>query len=189
MIDVGLQRLNSMRLPDALKAFRLCCGSGAWCFRMASGRPYPNRSELLRLSELKFLSMTRQELSEALARTNTVVEELRLRGFLPEEIPSKFEALCDRYERKFGHQFIAHVNGHTPDELLKQLRSWMHYEPHVEWTVAAGQHALTTSDRLINLLNELAKDADGFPDASAVVERDYVKARGVAGQQDIQKSA
>ena len=177
-----------MRLPDALKALGLCCGSSAWCFRMASGRPYPNRAELLRFSELKFRSMTKQEWIEAFAHHTPVLKKLENRGLLNDELRTEFETACRRYERRFGHQFVVHLDGQNPLDILTQLKRRTGYDPYDELSVAADQQSRITADRLINLLDQLAKDVDEVRPL-APAQSDYVKARGLAAQTEAKKSA
>ena len=161
MSDVGLHRLNRMSMPDALKALGSCCGSSSWSFKMSAGRPYPSRADLLRFSDLKFRSLTRQEWLEAFAHHAPLKERLTDEDGFTEEQLLELEENCTKYRRRFGHAFVIAASGIPANEVLAQLRRRLRYDPYDELGVAGEQQAKITRRRLIKLLDSLAESVSG----------------------------
>ena len=196
MSDVGLHQLNRMPLAAALKALGACCGSSSWCFKMASGRPYPSRSELLRFAELKFRSLTKDEWREAFAHHPPIGVKFAKDTSFSDEQRKVLEESCNQYQRRFGHVFIIRSADMRPIEILSQLSRRLRYDPYDELYVAGQHQGKITKDNLLVLLDELARgaeDAPLWPDMTApVAETDdsaYLKARGrsVAASTDLSK--
>ena len=175
MSDVGLHRLNAMDTPEALKALGRCCGSSSWCFKIASGRPYPSRTELLRFSDLKFRSLTKIEWFEAFAHHPPIGDQasvdrsaesgwsadeqsLSLQA-TPEVLASLLEMNRDYY-RRFGYTFIVFAEGLEASDILLQMRRRYRHDPYDEMTVAGEHQRRITRSRVEKLLDELSALSD-----------------------------
>jgi hypothetical protein len=165
---------------------------------MSAGRPYPSRADLLRFSDLKFRSLTRQEWKEAFAHHAPLSERITEQDGYSEEQLLELEENCYKYKRRFGHVFVIAAGDMPPNEVLAQLRRRLRYDPFDELVVAGEQQAKITRKRLIRLLDSLAEsvtDADRTEWAeehhgpkparrgptvpiSGVRDSEYIKARG-----------
>ena len=200
MSDIGLHRLNHMSMPEALKALGTCCGSSAWSFKMAAGRPYPSRADVLRFSDLKFRSLTRKEWREAFNHHLPLTERLTDEDGFTEEQLAELNENCAKYKRRFGHVFIIYKVGLSPAEILGQLRRRLKYDPYDELVVAGEQQSRITREKLARLLDSLAdtlseddraKWADNHHTArpgrkgpavplAGTRDSEYIKARGIS---------
>ncbi len=195
MSDFGLVRFNRMTMPESLKVLSACSGSSSWCYGIAAGRPYPNRSELLHFADLKFRSLTKVEWMEAFAHHIPLQEKLANDESFSAEERLDLDDSCRRYFRRFGYGAIMRTDDLQPKQILAQLHRRLRYDVYDELSVAGQQQALITKDKLVVGLDELGQDVKALPDTRVRIieggDAAYLKARGnsVRPQEDLAKKS
>jgi hypothetical protein len=153
MFDVGLNRLNRMSLPDVLKVFGSCCGSSAWCFKMAKGRPYPSQAELLRYSDLKFGAFSKQDWLEAFAHHGSIDEMLSGHEALSDEDMLELKDACRKYRRRYDYTFVVDIRHLEPKKILVELRHRLNNNVYDELFASAVQESLIAKSKLIGIID------------------------------------
>lgn len=161
----NLASVNGMSLDDAIRAFRVCCGSTRWAEGMAARRPFGDEDALLAAAGAIEKSMTRADWLEAFAAHPKI-------GDL-DSLKKKFAAIADLssseqasvavashdtlaalaegnrvYEQTFGHIFIVCAAGKSADEMLALLRQRLANPPDDELRIAAAEQTRITRLRL-----------------------------------------
>lgn len=172
--DIGLSYLNELRFRAALRSFRRCCGSSSWCLKMVTGRPYANRKELMRFSELKFRSLSESEWMEAFAHHPRIGElkdfkkdpdtsawaadEQRQAVSATEDVISELAKYNDRYFRRHGYSYIVCATDVSTADILKDIVRRLKNDAHVELEIASSHQRKITRLRLEKLLKELGEE-------------------------------
>ncbi|MBF6050654.1 OHCU decarboxylase [Streptomyces eurocidicus] len=150
----GLDRLNSASPGAAEAALLACCGSRRWAHHLADHRPYPDLRTLLGAAERTTHALTPADLAEALADET---------GPHPHADAGALAALRQAqaaYEHRFGHVFLAHVDGTHPGETVTRLLAALR----LRLTRAPYEEAATTLAELTRLaLGRLALLASDTP--------------------------
>lgn len=155
-----LDWMNALSFPEAETALLTCCGSRAWARRMAAGRPFRDRADLVKMSDGIWWSLGSEDwlgafrahprIGERGGRWATQ-EQAGTRGARPEVLSELAEA-NQRYESRFGHIFIVCATGKSALEMLTLLQERFGNDPDAELRVAAEEQRKITNLRLEKLL-------------------------------------
>jgi allantoicase len=156
----ALDWLNALPFPEAETTLLACCGSRAWARRMAAGRPFRDRADLVKMSDGIWWSLAPEDWMEAFrahprigekgGRWSTQ-EQAGTRGARPEVLSELAEA-NQRYESRFGHIFIVCATGKSALEMLTLLQERSGNDPESELRIAAEEQRKITNLRLEKLL-------------------------------------
>jgi allantoicase len=156
----ALDWLNALSSVEAEAALLACCGSRVWARRMAAGRPFRDRADLVRMSDGIWRSLAPEDWLEAFrahprigekgGRWSTQ-EQAGARAARPEVLAELAEA-NRRYESRFGHIFIVCATGKSAGEMLALLQERFGNDPDTELRVAAEEQRKITNLRLEKLL-------------------------------------
>lgn len=156
----ALDWLNSLPSAEAEAALLACCGSRVWARRMAAGRPFRDRADLVKMSDGIWWSLAPEDWLEAFeahprigekgGRWSTQ-EQSGTRGARPEVLAELVEA-NRRYESRFGHIFIVCATGKSAGEMLILLQERIANDPATELRTAADEQRKITHLRLEKLL-------------------------------------
>jgi allantoicase len=156
----ALDWLNALPAAEAETALLACCGSRVWAHRMAAGRPFRDRADLVKMSDGIWWSLAPEDWLEAFrahprigekgGRWSTQ-EQSGTRGARPEVLAELTEA-NRRYEARFGHIFIVCATGKSAGEMLALLQERFANDPDTELRAAAEEQRKITHLRLEKLL-------------------------------------
>lgn len=156
----ALDWLNALPVAEAETALLACCGSRVWARRMAAGRPFRDRADLVKMSDGIWWSLAPEDWLEAFkahprigekgGRWSTQ-EQAGARGARPEIFAELIEA-NRRYESRFGHIFIVCATGKSAGEMLLLLQERIANDPAAELRTAADEQRKITHLRLEKLL-------------------------------------
>jgi 2-oxo-4-hydroxy-4-carboxy-5-ureidoimidazoline decarboxylase len=167
----GLERIDTLPAPEALAAFRRCCGSRRWAEAMAQGRPYGDEPTLLAAAERAFGPLSREDWLEAFAHHPRIGDRDALAARFPATAgwsaaeqggvsaagADVLDALLEgnrAYEARFGHVFIVCATGKSAAEMLELLRERLSNAPEAELAIAGAEQRKITAIRLKKLLVE-----------------------------------
>ncbi|PAU46367.1 2-oxo-4-hydroxy-4-carboxy-5-ureidoimidazoline decarboxylase [Streptomyces albireticuli] len=155
----GLDRLNSASPGAAEAALLACCGSRQWAHHLADHRPYPDLRTLLGAAERTFHALPPAGLAEALADESG--PHLPAEGTdLHRPVHAVLRQAQAAYEHRFGHVFLACLDGLPPDGTVTHLLAALR----VRLTRAPHEEAATTHAELTRLaLGRLARLASDTP--------------------------
>ncbi|WP_374705595.1 2-oxo-4-hydroxy-4-carboxy-5-ureidoimidazoline decarboxylase [Streptomyces sp. AJS327] len=152
-----LHRLNHAPAAQAETVLLSCCGSRRWAARLAAHRPYPDMESLLAAADEASYDLTREELTEALARERALHPSTDQPAALAAH--TALRAAHTAYERRFGHTFIICLDGLCRSERLDQtlsgIRTRLNNEPDEERVVTANELRRLARGRLERLLTAL----------------------------------
>ncbi|GAA3374657.1 2-oxo-4-hydroxy-4-carboxy-5-ureidoimidazoline decarboxylase [Streptomyces sannanensis] len=165
----GLVRFNAASADAAEAALLTCCASRRWARRLAEHRPYPDLEALLAAADEAGYDLAPTDLAEALAGESSS----NLRPGAPRTAHTALRAALAAYESRFGHTFVACLDGHHPDERLDQLltgiRQRLSHEPDKERSVTADELRRLARARLTHLVtNHPESRENGCPDSPSV---------------------
>jgi len=166
----GLLRLNALSAPEAIAAFRRCCGSVSWATAMAAMRPFEDEPALLRQGERLFWTLSEADRLEAFAAHPRIgsdrVPATGAAGWSADEQrqvsaadAAVLAALTDAnqaYFDKHGFVFIVCATGRSAAAMLADLEARLGHSRAVELSVAAEEQAKITRLRLGKLTGELS---------------------------------
>ena len=151
--DTALSRFNALPSDEAGDALAVCCASRAWVSRIAAGRPYASRADLLDAAEVTCRQLTDVDLEEALAAHPRIGD--RVAGDSAEARWSRQEqaSVSDAdaatgaalhaanlaYEQRFGRVFLIRAAGRSPAEMLAEAHRRLANDPATERAEVAGQ--------------------------------------------------
>jgi 2-oxo-4-hydroxy-4-carboxy-5-ureidoimidazoline decarboxylase len=151
--DAALEQFNTAPAGTVQEALHACCASRAWVARVAAGRPYRSRQELLDAAELGCRELADADLEEALAAHPRIGD--RAAGASTEARWSRQEQASvsgsdDRtraelreanvaYEERFGRVFLIRAAGRTPAQMLAEARRRLANDPATERREVAEQ--------------------------------------------------
>jgi 2-oxo-4-hydroxy-4-carboxy-5-ureidoimidazoline decarboxylase len=160
-----LAHWNSLDPAAAAREALPCCGSHAWAAALASRRPIPDETSLVKISSDVWFTLPHEDWQEAFdshprigqrhAQSHATEESLRWSvqeqsATLSEDAATKL-ALAEanrRYEQKFGRIFIVCATGKTSTEMLAILESRMKNDTATELLESAEQQRQITELRL-----------------------------------------
>ncbi|MCD9142809.1 hypothetical protein LUZ28_11850 [Streptomyces albireticuli] len=136
-----------------------CCGSRQWAHHLADHRPYPDLRTLLGAAERTFHALPPAGLAEALADESG--PHLPAEGTdLHRPVHAVLRQAQAAYEHRFGHVFLACLDGLPPDGTVTHLLAALR----VRLTRAPHEEAATTHAELTRLaLGRLARLASDTP--------------------------
>ena len=135
-----LEELNALPTAVAVSALERCCGAKAWAERMARGRPFSSRAEILTCAERGWWKLGESAWREAFEHHPRIGDVAALRSKFAataawaageqagaaDAAEQTLTALADgnrAYEAKFGYVFIVCATGRSADEMLAMLRA------------------------------------------------------------------
>ena len=165
--DAALERFHDLDDDAARAVLLVCCASPDWAARVAAGRPYRTRAELLDAAATACRDLDDRELDAALAghprigdRASGASAEARLSRQEQASVSDADERTRDEllegnraYERRFGHVFLIRAAGRSAQEMLAELRRRLGDDAATERRETADQLAQITRLRLENLLD------------------------------------
>ncbi|WP_306490467.1 2-oxo-4-hydroxy-4-carboxy-5-ureidoimidazoline decarboxylase [Streptomyces brasiliscabiei] len=154
----GLDRLNALPVDGARDMLFNCYASTRWAHKLAANRPYPDLDTLLRAADEASYDLSRGDRAEALAAEKTPA--------LPaSDYPAAFTALAASlaaYEGRFGHAFVACLDGVPPterlDHVLGAIRARLANDPEAEGALVAEELRRLARSRLIQLTLDAATE-------------------------------
>jgi OHCU decarboxylase len=160
---VGLEHFNSLDGEEAEAQLYSCFAHREWAARVAGGRPYQHRSDLLASAESAWSKLGRADWLEAFSAHPRIGERGGHAPATSEREQSKVMAASHetltaiaeenrRYEDRFGHVFLIAASGRSADEILQSLRQRMANDPEKELSVAAAEQRKITQLRLEQFL-------------------------------------
>lgn len=144
-----LDRFNGLAPRAAEEALLACCASPAWAARVASGRPYQTRADLVVSGIGAFDELGWADLAEVLAAHPRIGQ--RPAGHGTEAAWSRREqagvqgaaeelATVNRdYEERFGYLFLICASGRSAGEILAAARGRLRNDDETERTVVRGE--------------------------------------------------
>jgi allantoicase len=159
-VVTAIDWLNALPVDEAESALLACCGSRVWARRMATGRPFRDRADLLRMSDGIWWSLAPDDWLEAFRAHPRIgekggrwseQEQAGARGARSEVLADLAEA-NRRYESRFGHIFIVCATGKSAAEMLALLQERFANDPASELRTAAEEQRKITHLRLEKLL-------------------------------------
>jgi allantoicase len=152
--------LNALPQGDAEAALLACCGSKVWARRMAAGRPFRDRADLLKMSDGIWWSLAPEDWLESFKAHPRIgekggrwseQEQAGARGARADVLAELAET-NRRYEARFGHIFIVCATGKSAGEMLALLQERFANDPATELRAAADEQRKITHLRLEKLL-------------------------------------
>ncbi|MES2591198.1 MAG: 2-oxo-4-hydroxy-4-carboxy-5-ureidoimidazoline decarboxylase [Bacteroidota bacterium] len=161
--------LNNLSTQEAFKALFKCCGSTLWAQNLTDFKPYKDKEELLKLSDMVWMSCENDEVLEAFAHHPKIgdLENLEKKFASTKEWASEEQAgvnvagsktleelakANEEYEQKFGYTFIVCATGKTADEMLSLLLRRLMNDPETEYRIAKAEQNKITHIRLDKLI-------------------------------------
>jgi len=171
MKSFKLSEFNALSLQAAREALTYCCGSSAWVDKMASSRPFKDRSELLGKATNVWNSLSEEDWKEAFthhpkigdleslkkkfsATRNWAEQEQKGSQGASEAVLRALARGNETYENRFGYIFIVCATGKTAEEMLNLLEERLKNNPEVEIKKAALEQDKITHIRLEKLIYE-----------------------------------
>ena len=166
-----IQELNKANRQDAFDSLYMCCGSTIWAQNLIDFRPYKDKEELLRLSDMIWTSCEGEEVLEAFSHHPKIgdIKSLEKKfastkewaageqagvSVAPPEILQEFVEANTAYETKFGYIFIVCATGKTAEEMLSLCKRRLQNDPETEFRVAKAEQNKITHIRLDKLITE-----------------------------------
>lgn len=164
-----IQELNTVNRQEAFDSLYMCCGSTIWAQNLIDFRPYKDKEELLKLSDMVWTSCENEEVLEAFSHHPKIGDMKNLekqfastkewaageQSGVNVASPETLQELVDvnaAYEAKFGYIFIVCATGKTADEMLAMCKRRLQNEPDTELRIAKAEQNKITHIRLNKLL-------------------------------------
>ncbi|MGB3949083.1 MAG: 2-oxo-4-hydroxy-4-carboxy-5-ureidoimidazoline decarboxylase [Bacteroidia bacterium] len=164
-----IEELNTIDRNIAFDELFKCCGCTIWAQNLIDFRPYKNKEELLRLSDMIWTSCENEELLEAFSHHPKIgdLKSLEKKFGSTKEWASGEQAgvnvatikvleelaqANEAYENKFGYIFIVCATGKTADEMLDLLKIRLLNDDEKELRIAKEEQNKITHIRLEKLL-------------------------------------
>lgn len=159
----GVLVLNALAEPAARDALAGVCSSRRWVDEVLAERPYASTRHLLDHAERVLLSLSEEDLDEALAGHPRIGE----RGGAHPDASGREQAGVQEadeqvrreiaegnraYEERFGHVYLVRARGRSAGELLALLRERLGNDPRTERDVVRRELAEINALRLEELL-------------------------------------
>jgi 2-oxo-4-hydroxy-4-carboxy-5-ureidoimidazoline decarboxylase len=164
-----IQELNTINRQQAFEELFKCCGSTIWAQNLIDFRPYKDKEELFRLSDMIWTSCENEEVFEAFSHHPKIgdLKSLEKKFASTKDWASgeqagvnaanaktleELAAANEAYEKKFGYIFIVCATGKTADEMLAMLKRRLMNDPDTEYRIAKGEQNKITHIRLDKLI-------------------------------------
>lgn len=168
MTNATLQWLNALPRPDAINAFRRCCGASAWCDKMADSRPLATPAALRTTADAVFDSLADSDWLQAFACHPRIGDFASLKmkyagnrewsageqagaQAADDHTLHRLAELNHAYEQEFGYLFIVCASGKSAAEMLTILETRLQHKPEDELPIAAAEQRKITHLRLAKL--------------------------------------
>lgn len=164
-----IEELNTINRKDAFDELFKCCGCTIWAQNLIDFRPYKNKEELFRLSDMIWTSCEGEEVLEAFSHHPKIGDLKSLEkkfastkewasgeqsgvNVAAPKILEELAAANAEYEKKFGYIFIVCATGKTADEMLALLKWRLRNVPEEEFRIAKAEQNKITHIRLDKLI-------------------------------------
>lgn len=164
-----IEELNTLNRKLAFDELFKCCGCTIWAQNLIDFRPYKNKEELFRLSNMIWTSCENEEVLEAFSHHPKIgdLKSLEKKFGSTKEWASGEQAGVNvattkvleelaqanqAYENKFGYIFIVCATGKTADEMLALLKIRLLNDDEKEFRIAKEEQNKITHIRLDKLL-------------------------------------
>ena len=165
-----IEQLNTLPVAEAVSALERCCGAKTWAERMARGRPFSSRAEVLTCAERGWWKLGESAWREAFTHHPRIGEPAALRERFASTAAwaageqagaaaadeRTLAALAEgnrAYEARFGYGFIVCATGLTADQMLAMLNARLSNDAAAEIRIAAEEQMKITRLRLEKLLD------------------------------------
>ncbi|MDS1271200.1 2-oxo-4-hydroxy-4-carboxy-5-ureidoimidazoline decarboxylase [Lipingzhangella sp. LS1_29] len=165
--DAGLAWVNECAQAEFHSEFSACLDIDRWVAALEAERPFADLTGLLAAADRHARTITRDEVSSALARhprigeraTGASTEASWSRGeqsgmaTATEDTQKALRAGQEEYERRFGHIYLVCASGRSSADMLEDLRSRLDNDASTELGVVADELrkiALLRIEKLIN---------------------------------------
>lgn len=125
----GLAWFNAADTPEAAGRLHHVCASSAWASAVLAGRPYGSVEALLAASDAAMVTLTAEDLGEAMAGHPPIGRPKPGDAVSAREQSGVREALREEllefnltYQDRHGHVFLICATGRTGDEMLAALK-------------------------------------------------------------------
>lgn len=164
-----IEQLNTLPNEAAFEELFKCCGSTAWAKNLASKRPFRNKEELMRVSDICWCACTKEDGLEAFTHHPKIgdIKSLEKKFASTKEWAGGEQAGVNNaahntllelaqgntdYENKFGYIFIVCATGKSAEEMLALLKARLQNDAQTELKIAMGEQNKITHIRLEKLL-------------------------------------
>lgn len=164
-----LTELNNLSKEKAFEELFKCCGCTTWAQNLSDFRPFKSKEDLLRLSDMNWITCEMEEVMEAFSHHPKIgdLKNLEKKFASTKEWASGEQCGVDEasqttlielaegnalYEKKFGYIFIVCATGKTAVEMLTLLKVRLSNAPEKEFRVAMNEQNKITHIRLNKLL-------------------------------------
>lgn len=164
-----LTELNNLSKEKAFEELFKCCGCTTWAQNLSDFRPFKSKEDLLRLSDMNWITCEMEEVMEAFSHHPKIgdLKNLEKKFASTKEWASGEQCGVDEasqnilielaegnalYEKKFGYIFIVCATGKTSVEMLTLLKVRLSNAPEKEFRVAMNEQNKITHIRLNKLL-------------------------------------
>lgn len=164
-----LAELNNLSKEKAFEELFKCCGCTTWAQNLSDFRPFKSKEDLLRLSDMNWITCEMEEVMEAFSHHPKIgdLKNLEKKFVSTKEWASGEQGGVDEasqtilielaegnalYEKKFGYIFIVCATGKTAVEMLTLLKVRLSNAPEKEFRVAMNEQNKITHIRLNKLL-------------------------------------
>lgn len=164
-----IEEFNKLSKEKAFEELFKCCGCKAWAQNLTDFRPFETKVDLLRLSDMNWITCEMEEGLEAFAHHPKIgdLKSLEKKFASTKEWASGEQAGVDeathktlkglaegnsQYEKKFGYIFIVCATGKTAEEMLALLKARLMNDPTTEIRIAMSEQNKITHIRLNKLI-------------------------------------
>ena len=165
---MSIEELNKLSKEKAFEELFKCCGCTIWAQNLTDFRPFKNKEELLKISDMNWISCEIEEGLEAFSHHPETGDLKNLEKFFSTQQCATGEQsgvdvathktlieLAEgnaAYEKKFGFIFIVCATGKTADEMLELLKKRLGNAPETEFKIAMNEQNKITHIRLNKLI-------------------------------------
>lgn len=164
-----IEELNKLSRQEVFEVLFKCCSSKVWSQNVSDFKPYKDKEELLKLSDMVWMSCENDEVFEAFSHHPKIgdLTSLEKKFASTKEWASEEQAGVNvassttleelakangEYEQKFGYTFIVCATGKTADEMLSLLLRRLMNDPDTEYRIAKAEQNKITHIRLDKLI-------------------------------------
>ena len=165
---MSLQEINTADKESAYQLFESCCCAPNWIEKMVTARPFKDQAALLAEAESIWQGLTEADylaafeghpqigdistLQDKYANTSdTAGHEQSGMSTAQESVIEAMLTLNKAYLAKFGFIFIVFASGKSAEQMLDLLEARIDNDRETELTIAAGEQAKITANRLEKL--------------------------------------
>lgn len=164
-----IEELNKLSKEKAFEELFKCCGCTPWAQNLTDFRPFKSKEELLRVSDMNWITCEIEEGLEAFSHHPKIgdLKSLEKKFATTKEWAAGEQSGVDEatqetlialskgnieYEKKFGFIFIVCATGKTAGEMLALLNARIVNDPNTEFIIAMNEQNKITHIRLQKLI-------------------------------------